>query len=226
MSAMIALVAILAIGWFLIANSSENEDSAQESTNQAEVENTKVVEPTSTLEPGVTPPAATPIPTPVPQPTGVTTGDRIEIQKIGVNAPLSYKVVLQGEEMPVPNGARDVAYYNFSNFYGVGGTVGKPGNAVFAGHVDLASVGPAVFYDLHKLRANDEIKIILGGQTFTYKVTSTESFDAEQNDEFFWNDLLAATSSETITLITCEGSFNSRTRQYEERRVIKAIRIN
>ena len=192
--------------------------------------------PTATLAPGETP---QPIPTLQPQPTGVAAGDRIVIGKIGVNAPLSFKTAHVNAQantcvMPNPNGAGDVAIYNFAACDGnKGGTPGTSGNTILAGHVDLASVegcrqigrsSPclAVFAEIDSLATGDNIELAIGGKTYRYQVTKSYSVKA---DDDLWVEIVTATKEEQITLITCEGDFNPRTREYTHRLVVVAKRI-
>jgi LPXTG-site transpeptidase (sortase) family protein len=179
------------------------------------------------------PPPPTPVPEPaqVPQLTTLGSGDRLSIPKFGVNAPLTYKSVGPNGQMPDPDGSDDVAYYNFSNFPGFGGAPGKGGNAVFAGHVDSGSkrcdygrTPPpclAVLAKLAQVSMGDEITVQISGAPFTYRVTSSTSLSVGAD----WQSVVSATSKESITIITCGGVFNPRTREYDSRHVVKAERV-
>src|SRR5690349_14192952 len=133
--------------------------------------------------------------------------------------------------MPDPDGSDDVAYYNFSAWPGFGGAPGKGGNAVFAGHVDsghnycdYGKTPPpcaAVLWNLSKVNNGDEIDVQVSGTMYTYKVTSVSS--VSEHDDF--QPIVAATAKETITIITCGGSFNPRTHTYDSRQVVKAERV-
>ena len=187
-----------------------------------------------TPEPTPEPP---PPPTPVPEPAGapqlsaIGSGDRLNIPKFGISAPLTYKAVGPNGQMPDPDGSDDVAYYNFSNFPGFGGAPGKGGNAVFAGHVDsghnrcdYGKTPPpcaAVLWNLSKVGIGDEISVQISGTVYTYRVTSATSV-SETAD---WQPIVSATSKESITIITCGGSFNARTKSYDSRQVVKAERV-
>jgi LPXTG-site transpeptidase (sortase) family protein len=191
----------------------------------------------------VTPILPTPVGTPLatgeaplqnaPQLTSLGAGDRLVISKYGVNAPLTYKTVGPDGQMPNPNGADDVAYYNFSGFApGFGGAPGQGGNSVFAGHVDSGrtpckngTIPPpceAVFWDIGKLTVGDEIDVVVGGNTFKYRVASNAPVHAETGD---WESIVAARAQESITLITCGGDFNPTTREYSHRQVVVALRV-
>jgi LPXTG-site transpeptidase (sortase) family protein len=182
-------------------------------------------------------PAGTPIGTgdtidTAPQLSSIGAGDRLVVAKYGINAPLSFKTVGADGVMPNPNGSDDVAYYNFSGWPGKGGAPGKGGNSVFAGHVDSGrvpckngSVPPpcqAVFWDIGKVGIGDEIEVVIGPDTFKYRVTSNAPVHAENGD---WDSIVSARAQETITLITCGGDFNPTTREYSHRQVVVATRV-
>jgi hypothetical protein len=177
------------------------------------------------------PPPPEPEPAVVPQLTTLGSGDRLSIPRFGVNAPLTYKTVGTNGQMPDPDGTDDVAYYNFSNFPGFGGAPGRGGNAVFAGHVDSGSkrcdygrTPPpclAVLAKLSQVSIGDEITVQISGAPHTYRVTSSRSLSVGAD----WQAVVAATSKESITIITCGGAFNPRTREYDSRHVVKAERI-
>ena len=166
---------------------------------------------------------------------GASEGDRFVVAKIGVDAPLSYKVVYYDGVtgvMPNPDGPDDIAYYDFSAFPGKGGTPGAGGNTVFSGHVDSGRVAckngtvrppcEAVLWDLSRLRLGDEIEVRLAGQVYRYRVTSNQPVGADSAD---WDRIVSSTAQESITIITCGGDFNRETGQYDSRQVVTAIRV-
>lgn len=189
----------------------------------------------------VSPVLPTPVGTPLavgetvanaPQLTSVGAGDRLVISKFGVNAPLTYRTVGPDGIMPDPDGADDVAYYNFAAWPGKGGAPGQGGNAVFAGHVDSGrkpckngTVPPpcqAVFWDIGKLQIGDEIEVVIGGTSYKYRVSSNAPVHAVTGD---WDSIVSARAQESITLITCGGDFNPTTREYSHRQVVVALRV-
>jgi len=236
-----ALVAALVIGLGagVLAMSSGGNDSKSSgdfpqlaSGQGPDIGPTQVAEaPTPEATPEPPPPTPVPEPTQVPQLTNLGSGDRLSIPKFGINAPLTYKSVGPNGQMPDPDGSDDVAYYNFSNFPGFGGAPGKGGNAVFAGHVDsghnrcdYGKTPPpcaAVLWNLSKVATGDEISVQISGAVYTYRVTSATSV-SETAD---WQPIVSATAKESITIITCGGSFNARTHSYDSRQVVKAERV-
>jgi hypothetical protein len=151
-------------------------------------------------------------------------GDRLVIQKIGVNAPVSRAAVLASGVMPDPTGYFNAVLYDFAALPGLGGAPGVGGNAVFAGHVDCAACGPggtpgaAVFYYMRNLVPGDVIEYYTqSGAYFKYVV----SYVADLPPDADWASIVAAGSAD-MTLITCSGVFQSAVHEYTTRRVIQA----
>jgi LPXTG-site transpeptidase (sortase) family protein len=148
-------------------------------------------------------------------------GTHLVIPKIGVDAPFTVKEVGTDGQMPNPNGPEDVAYYDFAQWNDLGGTPGKGGNVVLAGHVDYIRYGPAVFWRLHELEVGDTIEIQMAdGTSATYKVEFNKQIDASAAD---WTPIVEATADESITLITCGGEFSAG--HYNNRQIIWGRRV-
>jgi len=142
---------------------------------------------------------------------------RIIIDKAKINAPIVEKGVNEQGVMQAPDNATDVAWYDFSAHPGFGS------NAVFAAHVDYIRVGPAVFWNLKDLEAGDMIRVQLAdGTEYKYAVTFKKQFDAATAPV---NDIVGPTPKETVTLITCGGTFDPSTHQYDKRLVVRAERV-
>jgi LPXTG-site transpeptidase (sortase) family protein len=149
---------------------------------------------------------------------------RMKIPAIGVDAPVNVRVVGADGQMGVPNGKDDVVWYDFAgNWPGTGGYPGSGGNAVFAGHVDYHPNYEAVFWDLHLLGPGDIIEVDLpDGTAITYSVQWSQQIGP--NDNF--GTYAARTGQETITIVTCQGTFNSATHQYDHRLVVRGVRVS
>jgi Sortase domain len=164
--------------------------------------------------------------------SSVGANDRLVISKIGVNAPLTHRRVPPNGVMPNPDGADDIAYYDFSGFQRLGGAPGLGGNAVFAGHVDSGTKAckngtqpppcEAVLWDLNTLRLGDVIEVHLSGRVHRYEVTSNQPIPAATGP---WEQIVTATAQETVTIITCGGDFNRETREYTNRQVVTARKV-
>lgn len=168
--------------------------------------------PTPNLTPEGTPTA--PLPTPSSAPiTGLV------IPKYGIDAPIQVKGVDADNVMVSPDGPTNVAWYDFS---------GKPGhgsNAVFSGHVDYIDYGPAVFSHLKDLVPGDTIDVHLeDGTVYTYAVESLWFVSAEPTQEEL-RGIVGPSTTDVITLITCGGTFDPNTGQYDHRTVVRAKRV-
>ncbi len=142
---------------------------------------------------------------------------RLVIPNAKVDAPLVALGLDENGVMQSPGNAYDVAWYDFSARPGTGG------NAVFAGHVDYHNVGAAVFWYLNKLNPGDMIEVHLAdGAVYNYAVSSLECIPV---DGAPINQIVGPTPNEQVTLITCCGTFNSATRQYDKRLIVVGDRV-
>lgn len=164
-----------------------------------------------------------PTPGPTPTPSGqFPPGDpsplaRLIIEKAKIDAPVVTKGVDANGVMESPDNAWDTAWYDFT------ARPGFDGNAVFAGHVDYVKVGKAVFWYLKDLEPGDAVQIRLqDGTVYNYAVVSKNQYDAATAPV---NDIVGSTPKQTVTLITCSGTFNYTTRQYDKRLVVRAERV-
>jgi len=142
--------------------------------------------------------------------------ERLRIESIGVDAPLVYLNIDANGNMDVPRDPELVAWYDFTAKPGLGA-----GNAVFSGHVDYRDYGPAVFWDLSDLAVGERVEVQLrDGVVVQYEVTAAADIPVAELD---MAEVLAATSSESLTLITCSGQFVGG--EYVDRRIVRAIRV-
>lgn len=160
-------------------------------------------------------------PPPAPTPTGVPPSDapvaRLVIPRIGVDAPVQVKGVTPDGVMQAPDGPWNVAWYDFSSKPGFGG------NVVFSGHVDYVNVGPAVFWDLGDLEQDDAIEVRLeDGTVYRYRVVAKDAFDASTAPI---ERIVGPTPVESVTIITCAGTFDASSRQYDQRLVVRGERV-
>lgn len=163
----------------------------------------------------------TPGPSPTPQPDLPPPPDAPIARLVIPDAEVDAQVVTMGVDaqgvMEAPNNGYDVAWYDFSARPGWGG------NAVFAAHVDYYNIGPAVFWHLKDLEQGDIVEIHLtDGTVLRYAVTVKQQYDAATAPV---QEIVGPTPTETLTMITCSGTFNSGTSQYDKRLVVRAERI-
>jgi LPXTG-site transpeptidase (sortase) family protein len=142
---------------------------------------------------------------------------RLLIPAIKVDAEVNPRGVLPDGAMEDPKGPTEVAWYTFSAL------PNHAGNIVMAGHVDYINYGAAVFYNISKLKEGDEIQIDLeNGERAVYHVTVVTSYEAATAPV---DEIVGPTDVETVTLITCGGTFNRVTRDYDRRTVVRAVRV-
>ncbi len=125
-------------------------------------------------------------------------GFELEIDSIGVDAQV-VRLGLDPRNVPqVPNDGFKVAWYDFSAEPGTGG------NAVLSGHVRWAG-DPGVFADLDDLEEGDVIRLRwTDGQETVFEVTANRLLDADDPELL---RAMAPTAEDSITLITCGGTW-------------------
>ena len=161
---------------------------------------------------------ALPLPTLKPlaeAPLRVRTLPRLEIPGIGVNADMEPVGLTTNGAMGIPSGGDVVAWYSLGPF------PGSPGNAVLAGHVDW-QLHQAVFWGLKALKPGDRIFLNFGNDArLSYTVSWVEQYRLSTAPlaRIFQDSVSSA-----LTLITCGGVFDSQTRQYNDRLVLRAVR--
>jgi LPXTG-site transpeptidase (sortase) family protein len=135
------------------------------------------------------------------------------VENAGIDAQIEPLRVVDGV-MQDPTGPWMVAWYeNLAS-------LGEVGNVVMAGHIDYWNVGPAVFYSIGQLAVGDEITVLAeDGQSFTYAVEWVQDFAA---DDVPLADVVGPTGTESLTLITCGGTFDYTTAHYLSRTVVRA----
>ena len=140
----------------------------------------------------------------------------LRIDRIGVAAPVEVRTTVE-HTMQDPTGPEVVAWYDDS------AKPGAPGNAVFAGHLDFAGHGPAVFARLNELRAGDVVEVAgRRGGTFRYRVVWSRAYEAASGP---WVELTGPTARQALTLITCAGPWDPALGHYRDRLVVRAVRI-
>ena len=142
---------------------------------------------------------------------------RVSAPRIKLDAAVEVLGLTADGGMQDPRSPTAVAWYDFS------GRPGSAGNVVLAGHVDYYNYGPAVFWRLRDLKLGDEIELALeDGSVLRYAVASLTYYDAASAPV---DEIVGRTAHEQVTLITCGGSFNRSTLDYNQRLIVRAIRV-
>lgn len=148
--------------------------------------------------------------------------DRLVAQRLGINAPVNVRDVGYDGVMGDPSGPEDVVRYNFQIWPGYGGYPGVGGTTIMAGHVDYRNYGLAVFAPLRNVQMGDIFEYYhADGSVVRYQV----DWFADLPPDYDWNSLSVSTSPETLVLITCNGTFNAATHEYDQRRAVHASKM-
>ena len=224
--ALVVVLAVAVLAIVVVVSGGSSSDGTRQTDQAGLADKTPLPTPEATIDLNRPTPSA-----PVTHLPSVSEGDRLMIPRFGVDAPLTYRAVGRDGQMPNPDTPDDVAYYDFSAWPGLGGAPGRGGNAVFSGHVDSGraackngTVAPpceAVFWELRNLSTGDEIQIRISGETFNYRVVTRENISAVDGA---WDQIVASTAEETLTIITCGGEFDRRSGSYNLRTVVTAER--
>lgn len=139
----------------------------------------------------------------------------IRIVKIGVDTEVERRPIIDGV-MQDPTGPWVVGWYGLTSRHGV------PGNAVLAGHVDFAGVGPAVLARAAELHARDLIELTGADvRVYRYTVLWNRLYDIADAPIA---EIIGPTKRESMILITCGGPFDSARQEYLQRHLIRAER--
>jgi LPXTG-site transpeptidase (sortase) family protein len=140
----------------------------------------------------------------------------IEIPAIGVAAGLATLGDPDGPTLPVPpldKAATEAGWYRFTSL------PGSVGNSVIVGHVDTY-VGPAVFYNLYRLRPGDVIDVEMGAATAAFVVRLVHEAAKAQ---FPVDQVFGDTGKHQLWLITCGGAFDYQTGHYLDNIIVSAV---
>jgi hypothetical protein len=165
--------------------------------------------------------------TPTAQPLVATSGPRLRIPKILVDAPVVVKAISPEGKLPNPETREEVVVYDLAQYGNKADP--KAGNVVVTGFLDSGSVpcfggyvpSPcfAVFGSLSLLEAGDEISLTLNESTVTYHVVGQCWIENAHFDDAFLKD----TSYQAITLTTSAGTFSEATRTYSHTLAVRAV---
>jgi LPXTG-site transpeptidase (sortase) family protein len=133
------------------------------------------------------------------------------IPAIHVDAPVEHVGTTPDGAMDVPRQWNDVAWFD------QGYKPGEPGSAVIAGHLD-STTDRAVFWDLHKLVPGDEVDVrAQDGSRLIFQVSEVTAYpyNAAPLQRIF-----GAAAQPMLNLVTCSGTWNRATSNYDHRLVV------
>lgn len=135
----------------------------------------------------------------------------ISIPALGINAKVEKVGLLKDGSMDVPKDDQNVAWYK------QGARPGEAGNAVIDGHVDNKT-GPAVFFNLKKLKSGDKISVMNAkGEKRTFVVEKVESYPYERAPI---QSIFGGADEPRLNLITCTGTFDRNKKTHLKRLVV------
>ncbi|TYB43918.1 class F sortase [Actinomadura chibensis] len=135
---------------------------------------------------------------------------RIRIPAIGVDAPVLSLGLNADGTVQEPS----LTQPSLTSWYNGGAAPGERGPAAFYGHVDTRATGPAVFYDLGRLKPGAEVGVLRrDGRTAVFQITSIEQVPKSR---FPTQKVYGRTSDPTIRIMTCGGEFDPSTRHYRD----------
>lgn len=135
----------------------------------------------------------------------------IEIPSLNVKATIEEVGRLDNGQMGVPKDP------NQAGWFSPGTKPGGRGSAVIAGHVD-SKTGPAVFYELDKMKIGDEVFIHgKDGQIARFAVVKKVTYPRTDApvDEIF-----GFMYGSGLNLITCTGSWDRKAKTHDDRLVV------
>jgi LPXTG-site transpeptidase (sortase) family protein len=100
-----------------------------------------------------------------------------------------------------------------ATYYPQLGPVGAPGNPVISGHVVTLSEGN-VFRDLYQVELGEPIEVLTEQSHFTYRIEEIKLVSPDSVD------VIAPTEDARLTIITCGGTFDPRTRSFSDRLIV------
>lgn len=142
---------------------------------------------------------------------------RLRIPAIDVTATVNpVGVDARTDEFDVPPSVDEIGWYRYGP-----GLEADRGSVVIAGHVDSADQGRGAFFRLRELDRGDTLTATgSDGRERRYRVVAREEYakTAIPLDRYFARD-----GRPRLTLITCGGPFDPRTRHYRDNVVVTAV---
>jgi len=156
---------------------------------------------------------------PLPPPKGPVLSATAEISPVRIDIPAAKVAASVVPVGILPAGDMEMPDFGSAGWYRLGPRPGERGPAVIAAHFDSLD-GPDVFYGLNRLKAGDSIFVsdTLGRRVEFIVADSTTVAKDQLPIERIWGP----TDSAALTLITCGGSFDRRTRHYKSNVVVFA----
>ena len=141
----------------------------------------------------------------------------ISIPTIALRSPVQRLGLTSSGALAVPAAGR---HYDEVGWYTASPTPGEIGPSVLAGHVDSATTGPSVFWELATVRAGARIDIVRADSSVaTFTVVSVSRY---AKSSFPTDRVYGDTATAALRLITCGGPIDVSTGHYRDNVVVFA----
>ena len=147
----------------------------------------------------------------------------VQIDSINVKARVEEVSINEDGSMGVPKNFNNVAWLNNSS------RAGQIGNLVISGHYDFPGGSGAIFYNLANVSIGDTVYVttlVNNEVENTKKYIIASKFLADPNNNDHIQEAYKDTKEPTITLITCNGVWDSVKHEYSHRVVVKGELVN
>lgn len=154
-------------------------------------------------------------PKPIP---AVDAPKELSIPSINVKALVQFVGIDQNGRMGLPTNFVDVSWYKY------GPKPGERGSSVMAGHLDTTVDDKAVFAKLSRLKKGDDVYTVdKTGRKIHFRVIEKEVYEDTKAplNKIFDQTITTA----RLNLITCDGVWNPKTKNYSERLVVYTERV-
>lgn len=159
---------------------------------------------------------STPLQVPVPAPSAAAAPGipvLVSVPRIHVSSRLEPLALEKDGSLSPPSS------YDRAGWYARGARPGAVGPAVIAGHVD-SRTGPAIFFDLDRVRPGDDIEVTDSrGTVFHFVVDDIARYVKRK---FPTQAVYGPTPLPVLRLITCTGAFDRAKRSYVDNLVVSA----
>jgi LPXTG-site transpeptidase (sortase) family protein len=141
----------------------------------------------------------------------------VEVPGLGISASVVPVGRAASGNMAVPDSYDDAGWYR------LGPVPGARGNAVVAGHLDDGRGNEAVFAPLRNARVGDRVYVVDSeGNRIPFSVREVRLV---RYDDPPLQEIFGATDKYRLNLITCDGTWDSARKMYDERLVVFTERI-
>ncbi len=141
---------------------------------------------------------------------------RLRIPSLSIDVPVVAEGVSPDGQLAIPADIHTIGWYRWGQAPGA-----ASGSVVLVGHVDSATAGEGSFFTLKDIRAGVDVTVITAdGASHRYHVLGREEF-AKTNVPL--RQIFAKTGEPRLTLVTCGGKFDARTRSYADNIVVTAV---